>query len=330
MEVPGFFPWTGSERRATTITLTGSAAGLTGSTELPLSIDACGRHGKRKVPVSPVLRRAMASQYGSPLRNVRSGDSRLSALTGSAQTGAACATVIGPTARIFLVPGMGLLLFCLAFFPVCQRTAGAEAGRREPAGSGGKPRVGSPTKTNLLEMEQLILRYTNKERKQHGLQPLTSSRALRLLARSQSRNMCSTGHFQHESDSFPKGWRRFGERLRVVRLRFGGENIAYRTFSGEPDRWARAIIKGWMNSPEHRRNILGPQYRFVGVGVAPCTNRIVYAGQVFSSKQGSVPLGSRDEDRFSFVVRRLVEADVLVDAAGLSGVSAVESSVVNR
>jgi hypothetical protein len=36
---------------AANITLAVGAAGLTGSTESPLSIDARGRHGKRKIPV---------------------------------------------------------------------------------------------------------------------------------------------------------------------------------------------------------------------------------------------------------------------------------------
>jgi uncharacterized protein YkwD len=272
----------------------------------------------------------MVSQYGPSLRIVGPPDSSVSICTGWAQRSEGCDAVVGRPARTVLVAGTGLLLLCLAFMPVFQRAAYAEGSRRETASSSRKARPPVPTKNNLLEMEQLILRYTNRERKEHGLQPLTSSPALRFLARNQSRNMCSTGHFQHESDSFPKGWRRFGERLRLVRLRFGGENIAYRTFAGEPDRWARAIIRGWMNSPEHRKNILGPQYRFVGVGVAPCTNSIVYAGQVFSPRPGSVPLKSRDKDRFSFVGRRTVEADLLVDTAGLPGVSAVESSVVNR
>lgn len=272
----------------------------------------------------------MASQYGPSLRIVGLPDSSLPRCTGWARRSEGCRTVLGESARTFLGAGTGLLLLCLAFLPVFQRAAYAEDSRGEKAISARKPRAPVPTKTNLLEMEQLILRYTNRERKEHGLHPLASSPALSFLARNQSRNMCSTGHFQHESDSFPKGWRRFGDRLRAVRLKFGGENIAYRTFSGEPDRWARAIIEGWMNSSEHRKNILGPQYRFVGVGVAPCKNGIVYAGQVFSSRPGRVSVRSRDEDRFSFVGRRSVKVDLLEDAVGLPGVSAVESSVVNR
>ena len=44
-----------------------------------------------------------------------------------------------------------------------------------------------------------------------------------------------------------------------------GENLAWGTGAeATPVR----IVKGWMNSPGHRENILRPEFRQVGVGVA--------------------------------------------------------------
>ena len=52
--------------------------------------------------------------------------------------------------------------------------------------------------------------------------------------------------------------------------------------------WAKEVVKGWMNSPPHRRNILNPRYRYLGVGFLGCPNRLGYATQVFSSQAGTI------------------------------------------
>ncbi len=44
-----------------------------------------------------------------------------------------------------------------------------------------------------------------------------------------------------------------------------------------------------MNSPPHKKSILEPTHRYLGVGVAPCQNRIAYVTQVFSSDAGTMP-----------------------------------------
>lgn len=162
------------------------------------------------------------------------------------------------------------------------------------------------TKADMVKLERRILALTNKERVRRGLQPLKSSKALHFLARGQSANMCSAlrsidrsrsknkcalPNFEHESDLFPAGWQVFSERLRMVNLKSGAENIACRTLEADLDRWAEVIVQGWMNSDHiaHRKNILNPEHRFLGVGVVPCVERIGYITQVFSSRKGTVP-----------------------------------------
>lgn len=233
-------------------------------------------------------------------------------------------TEIGADVLPRLVPATTLVLLGLIFLPMGQDVIYGERVQQATLGSLEKSKPQSLKKSNLIEMERLILNYTNEEREGRGLKPLAFSPALKFLARSQSRHMCSTGEFQHESKEFPKGWRRFRDRLQLVSLKSGGENIAYRTFSGESQKWAREIIKGWMKSPNHRRNILSSEFNYLGAGVAPCSNRIVYATQVFSSKPGTVPrntaglTGSLIEGRFESVAIR---------QADLTG---VESSAADR
>jgi hypothetical protein len=45
-----------------------------------------------------------------------------------------------------------------------------------------------------------------------------------------------------------------------------GENLAWGTGSLAT---ARSIVAAWMNSPGHRENILRPQFREIGLGIAP-------------------------------------------------------------
>ena len=112
---------------------------------------------------------------------------------------------------------------------------------------------------------------------------------LQFLARAHSVNMCGVQTLQHESEKFPRGWKYFANRLKIVGLTTGGENIAFRTAAHEPHVWAKEVVKGWMNSAKHRKNILNPRFRYVGIGVVPCAKRIVYAAQVFSNEPGRAP-----------------------------------------
>jgi uncharacterized protein YkwD len=138
-------------------------------------------------------------------------------------------------------------------------------------------------------LEEKIVGYTNKERQKRNLPPLRPSKALRFLARGHSENMCQTGSFRHESDSFPKGWQKFDRRLKRVGLAAGGENIGFQSTTNDPDKWARKMVDGWMKSPLHRKNILDGRFRYLGVGIRPCQNDVGYATQVFSPAHGSMP-----------------------------------------
>jgi len=144
-----------------------------------------------------------------------------------------------------------------------------------------------PKEKETSRMQDNIVRLTNKQRAREGLQPLDISAALTFLARNQTQNMCAHRILAHESDLFPEGWRKFSERMKTVSVRSGGENIAYGTMTEDPEKWADLIVKGWMKSPEHRKNILNPKFRYLGVAVSVCSGNLAYATQVFSSERGS-------------------------------------------
>ncbi|MNR50485.1 Cysteine-rich secretory protein family protein [compost metagenome] len=45
-----------------------------------------------------------------------------------------------------------------------------------------------------------------------------------------------------------------------ITFRYAGENIA------KGQRTPEEVVKDWMNSPGHRKNILNPHYTMIGVG----------------------------------------------------------------
>ena len=145
-------------------------------------------------------------------------------------------------------------------------------------------------------MESDIVRFTNRHREKAKLQPLKISRALTFLAREQNEHMCANGTLSHESKLFPKGWRKFSDRMRAVRVRSAGENIAYSTIGKDSRRWAKFIVDGWMKSPGHRKNILNGKFNYLGVGVWECDGKIAYATQVFSSDIGLIPWRRRQSE----------------------------------
>ncbi|MBI5569219.1 MAG: CAP domain-containing protein [Desulfomonile tiedjei] len=144
----------------------------------------------------------------------------------------------------------------------------------------------SVTRTEVHMMEEEILRLTNIERRRESLKPLQHSVALHGLAVRHSKDMCQTKTLEHESEVFPKGRQRFPERLASIGVRNGGENIAYRTLTKKPKVWAQEVVSGWLKSPRHKKNMLNPKFRFLGVGVMPCRNDLGYATQVFSTEPG--------------------------------------------
>lgn len=111
-----------------------------------------------------------------------------------------------------------------------------------------------------------MLRAVNRVRAHHGLDKLQGSRRLRRLARRHSRRMARAGGIFHQTnltELVPKGsWNYLGENVAVV-----------------PD--LRTAMRAFMNSDPHRRNILFPQYRRLGVGAVE-KNGAVFVTQIFS------------------------------------------------
>jgi len=103
-----------------------------------------------------------------------------------------------------------------------------------------------------------VLAQLNVTRTAHGLAPLRPSPRLAAAARAHSSEMVSAGYFGHDSSDGSVFWRR-------IRRYFGpgavGENLLW----AEPTVGARRAVAMWMASPEHRANILDPDWRVIGI-----------------------------------------------------------------
>jgi uncharacterized protein YkwD len=103
-----------------------------------------------------------------------------------------------------------------------------------------------------------VLALVNEERATAGCKPLTASTSLDGLAQSFSDEMAARGFFDHTDPDGNDPWDRAKARG-ITNL--SAENIA----QGQPT--AQAVMDAWMNSPDHRRNILDCDYTTLGVGV---------------------------------------------------------------
>lgn len=113
--------------------------------------------------------------------------------------------------------------------------------------------------------EREVVRLTNLERANLGLNPLVWDEKLARAARYHAADMAHDVYFDHASFDRKDG--------RLVRL--GIEFARIRRFDGKgsgenialmPTDSAEEVVRRWMESRSHKENILNPAYRRVGVG----------------------------------------------------------------
>ncbi len=108
-----------------------------------------------------------------------------------------------------------------------------------------------------LWMREDILVQVNRAREKNGLGPVTCDGALSDIAQGHAEDMGRRDYFNHTN---PEGKSPF-DRLRDAGVSYhcAAENIAW----GDDD--ATTLVRRWMGSPGHRKNILG-DFTKVGIG----------------------------------------------------------------
>jgi uncharacterized protein YkwD len=112
-------------------------------------------------------------------------------------------------------------------------------------------------------LESALVVEINAVRHLHGLKPLVSSPRLSRAAAQHTREMGVDGYFEHESFDSTPFWKRIERWYSSKRWRSWsvGENLLY----SSPDLSASDGVKMWMNSPEHRANLLSRSWREMGI-----------------------------------------------------------------
>ncbi|TDD33792.1 CAP domain-containing protein [Nonomuraea terrae] len=111
----------------------------------------------------------------------------------------------------------------------------------------------------LATMARRVVSLTNAARSRHGCRPLRVDDGLMRSARTHAVEMARTGLLSHNSPDGASPW------VRMERAGYGwgaAENIGAGYNSPEE------ALRGWMDTPDHRRNILNCGLKAIGVGVA--------------------------------------------------------------
>ena len=120
--------------------------------------------------------------------------------------------------------------------------------------------VGVTMERNLARS---VLQQVNSVRKEHRLPPLRYNNNLSKAAAAHTREMLQDGYFDHASADGSAFWKRL-ERYygsKGFKLWSVGENLVW----ASPDMTPVQAIEWWMQSPEHRANLLSSQWREIGL-----------------------------------------------------------------
>jgi uncharacterized protein YkwD len=124
----------------------------------------------------------------------------------------------------------------------------------------------------LARLEQQLHGAVNEFRGAHKLIALERRADLDAVARAHSEDMLRRGFFAHEN---PDGelWPQRIERAQIRGYTLAGENVAQ---TNEADA-NRAVLEGWRNSPDHRRNLEFRAFNATGIGIARAPDgRLLY------------------------------------------------------
>ncbi|MCK5061537.1 hypothetical protein KAR28_03215 [Candidatus Parcubacteria bacterium] len=108
--------------------------------------------------------------------------------------------------------------------------------------------------------DENIINITNKERIKEGLEPLTANQLLSKAAHDKAQAIMNSQKFGHNIIG-----KKFSHWVKESEYQYSyiGENLAVDFYTSE------GIMKAWLKSPTHRKNILNEKFSEIGVAVLP-------------------------------------------------------------
>jgi uncharacterized protein YkwD len=158
---------------------------------------------------------------------------------------------------------------------------------------------------DLSRTENIIISQTNHFRQAQGLQPVNKNSNLTEAAEYFAHYMARTNKYNHTADGQQPFERasNHGYDYCIVT-----ENIAYQYSSAgfTAEQLAENFVKGWKQSPEHRKNMLTPQVIDLGVAVAHSKqNGAYFAVQMFGrpkSKSIEFAVSNRTDAKIKYTL----------------------------
>ena len=111
---------------------------------------------------------------------------------------------------------------------------------------------------------QQLLDASNQSRKNYGIKPLSLSSQLDLAATTKANDMVKNNYWSHISETGKTPWYFISQS--GYKFQAAAENLAYGFSSGDQ------VSTAWLNSPEHRNNLMNQDYSDVGYGIASSKN----------------------------------------------------------
>jgi hypothetical protein len=137
-------------------------------------------------------------------------------------------------------------------------------------------------------VETAVIEMTNAYRRQNKLGQVKTNPDLTATARAYAAYLAKNNAFSHTADNRDVGDRAASSGYQWCSI---GENLAMNLDSRgfETRALAQQTVEGWINSPPHKENLLGPYYTEIGVGVvqAPDKNPKFITVQVFGRPQSA-------------------------------------------
>jgi uncharacterized protein YkwD len=135
----------------------------------------------------------------------------------------------------------------------------------------------SQSDSRIGKEEQEILNLINQQRSKYGLDDLEWDAKLAELAADYSEKMARERFFSH----YDKNGESVADRAakaKITRWSKIGENLF--TCQGYA-KFTKLAVKSWLESSEHRRNMLDEDYTQTGIGIAKAKSGKIYITQVF-------------------------------------------------
>jgi uncharacterized protein YkwD len=168
-----------------------------------------------------------------------------------------------------------LALIVLALLPAAPAAA-RSAGRRPPRAVRAAPRSATrraPAAAAVADAQPRLLGLINRDRAAAGLAPLQADGGARGFADRWSRQMAQAGGLSHNHEYLNVG------SLQRLHATLAGENVAVGSSSLEQ------IHRLFMQSPQHRANVLHPDFRLVGVAAVRTPAGLVYVTEDFLRRE---------------------------------------------